>query len=225
MRPIIEIIREHELTRPTKSALAVDNREHSLALWWRDQLLLRLIVSNPLRSKNFRMMSWKADENLNLYRTDKGWRIKFDPQDFKNENGAARDPYNVEVSSALTSLIDIYMTEARPILLRGKSTEAVFVTSTGGRFGGSGISEVLEKLSRRYLRTHYPEMTALRAHAFRHIVATSWLRSHPDQFRAVAMILHDTLATVLANYDHTRPEEGLRQWNDWLSSKLPSLKK
>ena len=65
----------------------------------------------------------------------------------------------------------------------------------------------------------------LRAHAYRHIVATAWLKAHPGQFRLVAHLLHDTLATVIKNYDHSKPSDGVMAWDRWLSARLPALPK
>ena len=220
MQVVIEIIDRHAEARPNgKLDLSLDDRVH-LAIWYRDQFLLRLISTNPLREKNLRRMTWTGDNRGNLYRTPGGWRLRFEPADFKNQRGAAREHYDVPVSSSITDLVDRYIHLARPIITRNTRTDVVFPSRYGTPFNRSKLSTVIASLCFPSLRQRFPQVIALHSHGFRHIVATSWLRANPGQFHTVAHILHDKLETVIKNYDHSTPEDGLRLWDGWLAGKL-----
>ena len=47
------------------------------------------------------------------------------------------------------------------------------------------------------------------AHAFRHIVATDYLKRYPGAFKLVADLLCDRLETVIKEYGHTSALDGL----------------
>jgi site-specific recombinase XerD len=222
---IIQIITMHGRERPV-GELSTDQGENQtrLATWYRNNFLVRLIASNPLRVSNLSNMTWRSDNTGNLYRRGSGWRIRFDKVEFKNEKGAARNSrYDVPVSSSLTSFVDTYIHRARPKLLRDRPDPGnVWLTNRGTAVSPKDLSNILDDMAQRYLPGTGVEVPALRAHAFRHIVATAWLRAHPGQFRLVAHLLHDTLHTVLANYDKTKPADGVQAWDDWLSGRMPA---
>jgi hypothetical protein len=54
-----------------------------------------------------------------------------------------------------------------------------------------------------------PDIRGFRTHAFRHIIATTWLNAHPNDFLTVALILHDCLETVMQNYAHLKTKDGM----------------
>jgi integrase len=224
MKIVNEIIESHASIKPVGRLEKGYSGCVTLALWYRDQLLLRMLAANPLRNKNFRTMRVRKhptpDDPGNLYRThDGGWRLRYAPHEFKNERGAAHDEYDVEVPQDLWPLIEIYLEKARPILLNGSRTEAVFVTSNEQPFSRTSLSALICELTGRHL-DGLQDVFGFRTHAFRHIVATAWLRAHPEDYRTVAHILHDTLATVLKNYAHDTAGDGLKRYFPWLSRQV-----
>ncbi len=219
---VIDMIRSHEASKPLGELEPGYPGASRLAVWWRDQLLLRMLVTNPLRNRNFRQMTWRNDGRGNLYKDAQtgGWRLRFDPSDFKNERGAAHRPYDVEIPSHITPFIETYLFEARPIILRGKErTDVVFLNRYGKPFPLAGLSALLWDLTGGNLDPAI-EMSGFRSHAFRHIVATAWLRDNPGDYLTVARMLHDDLHTVLANYEHSSPDHGLKRYAEWLRPML-----
>lgn len=196
-----------------------------LAIWVRDQLIMRMLASNPLRNRNFREMRHRkvpsASDRGNLYQTPEGaWRLRYEPHELKNEAGAAKDLYDVGVPSDIWPLIELYLLKARPLLLaEGGDTDRVFLSRFGKPFTGSTMTMAVVSLTARYT-ADFPELLGFGTHAFRHIVATAWLRSHPKDYLTVAHILHDKLETVLENYGHDTPDDGLKFYNAWLATKL-----
>jgi integrase len=114
--------------------------------------------------------------------------------------------------------------KARPILIRNApATDFVFVNKVGRPFSTSGLSAVVCSLTGRYIQDDV-DTFGIRTHAFRYIIATAWLREHPEDYLTVAHILHDNLQTVLDNYAHTTPNDGLARYTGWLATNMRPLR-
>ena len=74
------------------------------------------------------------------------------------------------------------------------------------RWTGQALSTRL-MLVTRGLRVDKP---GFGAHAFRHIVATDYLKRFPGAFKLVSELLCDRLETVMKEYGHTSPMDGLK---------------
>ena len=202
-----------------------DGSKH-LAVWIRDQLLLRKLISNPLRALNFAEMTYREDGTGNLRKCpERGWRLVFKPEDFKNQQGAAKEPYDVGLPEDLWPLIELYLKKARPILLRNKKviemSERLFLTDNGEEFDGGSISHVIYMLTARFGAFNV-ETVGIRTHAFRHLIATAWLRKHRYDYYTVAQILHDDIYTVIRIYGHNGPGDVLNVYQKELA--LPSFR-
>lgn len=192
--------------------------------WLRDVVLCRLLLSNPLRVTQYATMTYRSDGTGNLVRTGPGqFRLRFSPQDFKNEKGAACKPYDVAVDPSVAPWIERYLVEARPYLVdadkthrlllpavRGPRKEKSFLTAQRlqADYGWTtaGILNRLKVLTSIYV----PNCPGFGPHAYRHVIATDHLRRHPGDYLTVATLLHDKLETVLRSYSHLRVEDGLR---------------
>ncbi|MBK4723404.1 site-specific integrase [Azospirillum sp. YIM DDC1] len=225
LRPIVDhpdplsilssIIRRHELDRPI-----ANEGTKMKAMWFRDQLLLRMMVSNPLRNRNYREMTWRPDNTGNLYKRSGGsWRLRFAPENFKNERGAAKSAYDVEILPELWARIEEYVEVHRPALLGDRRIDNVFVTIKGTAFTEWTLSDAIYRATHRY-QTVIPEAAGFRSHAIRHIAATAWLKANPGDYLTVALILHDKLETVMENYAHLKAGDGLARYGSWIGGKL-----
>ncbi|MFP3835924.1 hypothetical protein, partial [Chryseobacterium sp. SIMBA_028] len=55
------------------------------ARYKRDALLLSMLMANPLRARNFKLMTWSENGTGKLYQRENGqWRLRFSAGDFKN---------------------------------------------------------------------------------------------------------------------------------------------
>ena len=127
LRPVLEMIATLERSPPPQSA--VSNR----SVWLRDIVLLKMLVSNPLRAQHFSIMSYRRDNTGNLYKTDTGeWRLRFKASDFKNEKHAAHANYDAGVPSFVWKDIERYLDEGRPNMLEAANCEYVFLRSRYG---------------------------------------------------------------------------------------------
>ncbi|MDH6149556.1 MULTISPECIES: site-specific integrase [Paraburkholderia] len=184
------------------------------ALHKRDALLLSMLMANPLRVRNFTLMTWREHGNGSLYcREDGQWRLRFEAKDFKNMKYAKQSDYDAPLPAALNERIEEYLVEYRPRLTKdAPDCKVVFPTQHGNIWKGLGAH--FQKLTSR----HVPETPGFGPHAMRHLVATDWLRKHPNDFLTAAMLLHDKLETVLRNYAHLRQDDAFTRFEAHLEA-------
>ena len=215
LRVAIEMIATLERSPPPLSATL------SCAVWLRDIVLLKLLVSNPLRVSHFSIMTYRRDNTGNIYKTTSGeWRLRFEAATFKNEKHAAQKDYDAGVPRFLWDDIERYIAEGRPNLLDVTTSEYFLLRSRAGpdkrdaqemlSRSGMWVSEGISVRVKELTLLLRPGCPAFRTHAFRHIVATDYLKRHPGAYLNVAHLLHDKLATVMQVYGHLSVEDGLR---------------
>jgi integrase len=180
------------------------------AVWARDCLLLKLMASNPLRDKNLRLLTYRADNTGHLRKVAGEWRIVIPRHEFKNFRGAARHrDYNMLVRPEVSSDIERYLRDYRP-MLADPDNPYVFVSSARPK-------EPMHNLRRRFAlltRAYLAGCPGVGPHAMRHIVATSILKARPNDWAAAAWALHDTEETVRKHYVHLRCDDAQRWMKD-----------
>lgn len=202
MDAIVDMVRRMRADRPV-------GRPRQEAAWSRDLVLIKLLLSNPLRRRNMAHLTWRADNTGELYqRTDKSWWIRIPKTKFKNRNGAAGDSvYDCQVQRSAWGDIERYLFIHRPKLLREPS-DLVFLTNRSGR---NIHHRPWVELSARvhYLTEKYvPRCSGFGAHAFRHILATSILKADGGTHKTAARVLNDRVATVEKHYDGLTSNDG-----------------
>jgi integrase len=178
----------------------------------RNALLLSLLLSNPLRARTLASLTWLPNGQGSLRgNSTLGWRIVLQAAQLKNGGSQSR-AYSVKVADWVKPLLDEYVEEYRDTLLDGKNSQYLLV---GDMRGGiwTDMAKTVLKLTRRYI----PGSPGFGAHAFRHLVATTWLRKNPGDYLTVAELLNDTLATVLANYAHLRMDDSFARYESQFS--------
>lgn len=221
--------------------------------WLRDIVLIKLLVSNPLRANHFSVMTYRPDGTGNLYRTSTGeWRLRFLASDFKNEKGAANTDYDVAVEPSVWPWIQRYLSEARPYAVDADLTDYFLLPFVRGpraqdegktwtarkktnhpavmaleehnlQPSGNWLSDCIA--SRVYILTklYLPETNGFRPHTIRHIIATDHLKRHPRDYLTVAHLLHDKLDTVIKNYGHLTVDDGLRVLHSGVQEAMAEL--
>jgi integrase len=197
-------------------------RNRCQAVYLRDRCILALLTSNPLRVKHFKIMTYRKDNSGNLYKTEDGrWRLRFKSSDFKNENGAAKDDYDVGVPEWVWPYVEEYL-KWRQHLKCPDATDHLFLVAPNGsnkhRESGEFItSQKISAIVARRTYDHIPEYApaGFRAHAFRHIIATDYLKNNRGEFHIVAHILHDTLEMVLRKYAKFKVGEGIEIYGEY----------
>ncbi len=202
MDAIVDMVQRMRADRPV-------GRSCHEAAWSRDLVLIKLLLSNPLRMRNMAHLNWRPDNTGELYqRADKSWWIRISKVKFKNRNGAAGDSiYDCQVQATAWNDIERYLFIYRPKLLREPS-DLVFLTklSRGNTHHRpwTDLSARVHHLTEKYV----PRSIGFRAHAFRHIVATSILKSDGGTHKVAARVLNDRVATVEKHYDGLTSNDG-----------------
>lgn len=202
--------------------------------WIRDVLQLKMLVSNPLRIGQYAAMRFRGPES-NLRRTPDGhWRMHFEPDAFKNEKGAACEPYDVALESSVTPWLNRYLSEARPYLLDAEN-DYLFLPGVHGPNRGAGYEKLglvptgmwnadsMTKRIKVVTERYFPLCDAFGPQAFRHVIATDHLKRHPKDYLTVAQLLHDTLASVMKAYAHLEVDDGLRTLHSGVAQAMAEL--
>ncbi|SOZ99786.1 Putative Site-specific recombinase XerD (fragment) [Cupriavidus taiwanensis] len=173
-----------------------------------------MLLANPLRLRNYIIMQHHNGGGHLYARQDGQWRLRFIPSEFKNEHGAARSAYDAPLPLALSNRIVDYLTEYRPRLVqKHPNTPWVFPSSRSDN-PWRGLSNHVYKLTKRYI----PETLGFAEHSFRHLVATDYLRKHPEDYLTVAQLLNDKLETVLREYAHLRHDDSFGRYERHLAA-------
>lgn len=179
----------------------------------RDELLLGLLVFNPLRVNNIVTLTYRPDGTGEVFKDTAGvWTIRLSAGRMKNRERLKNQVYTVRLPEWLGRLVDDYVTHHRDKLSRSQGGEYFFLSSSGKRF--DSITNHFLRLTRRNI----PTCSGFGPHAMRHLVATNWLNKHPNDFLTVAELLNDTLEVVLQNYAHLKKDAAFGRYNDYLQA-------
>lgn len=165
-------------------------------------LMLRLWTYIPYRQRNIREM----ELGKHLHKDTKGtWRITFRGEDLKiaSKRGQA-NVFDLPFPPTLVPILEDYLAIWRPILLTRAShpeqEHHVFLTKNATPYQQKVLALGLRVLIYSYTGKHW------HPHIIRTVWATEWLRNSGD-FHTAAIMLNDTLETVIANYSHLLEED------------------
>lgn len=200
------------------------------AVWLRDVLLLSWLIANPLRVGHFAPMTYRRDNTGHLYQDAGGrWHYRCTAAEFKNSPG----DYDVSLADFVGTAIEDYLRNGRPLLAGASDGDYVFlpekfanqtetdrtgtpVPQTPGKWNSGAISMRVRIIT---LGLHNG-LPPFGPHAFRHIVASDYLKRFPGAFQLVAHLLNDHLQTVIKEYGHISPMDGLRAHYDAATAEL-----
>jgi integrase len=148
-----------------------------------------ILTSAPVRAAN--LASIRLGENLiKPGGPDAPYRLVFPHYDVKN-----RVDLEFELDDFVTAVIDEYVHDYRPVLMRGRTEEWLFPGETGGfkdaHFLGIQVTERIQKV------------TGLRItlHQYRHAAAAVYLKEHPGDYETVRRFLgHRNIRTTVNFY-------------------------
>ncbi len=185
----------------------------------RDELILGLLTSNPLRRKNLITLTYHADNTGSVYKTASGqWRLRIAGVDFKNSSRVGGEKYDVAIAPWLQPLFDDYVRDYRPWLAaRGDSGHFFLSSRDGSRM--DELSAHVRSVTRRLI----PESGGIGPHAFRALVATDWLKHHPNDFMTVGQLLNDTIEVIIKHYAKLKTDDAFSRYSEYVEKSRNKL--
>ena len=155
------------------------------AIHFRQSLMIAFLAARPVRRRALLAM----EVGQHLIRTAEGFQICFRPEDMKDKK--SRD---FAMPVLLVALFQEYLDVHRPILLRGKASQALWISQYGNPITKDGLSRELPKVTERLLGV------AMRPHAFRHVAATSIAETDPEHVGIIKDILGHAMLNTSEKY-------------------------
>jgi hypothetical protein len=188
-------------------------------------LLIRFATFIPLRVYNFCAMTYRRDNTGNLYaKTDGSWWVRFSASELKNHLGAAKDaPFDVPLHESLWPYVEGHLFTHRPSLAGADDCDYVFRPARHCRVAARGARVPECSLWRQiYVATqsYIPDCAGFGMHAFRHIVATEYMKNYRDGVSVAAAILNDRESTVKKCYGLLLPSDRFDDWYEHVNGRI-----
>jgi integrase len=162
---------------------------------------IELLLTTMIRSKNL------ADINLQTHFWPKqptpagAWSLLVGPSDVKN-----RKPLRFALAKPTVRLIDFYLMNCRPLLLK-KSSDMLFLRANGEPKGRTMTANLITRTIRRRLDLD------VNVHLFRHIGTMLYLDAHPGHFGVPQVMLgHTSDRTTRKFYAHLQTTQAIRHF-------------
>lgn len=179
------------------------------AVTFRDGLMIALLACRPVRRRTLASICIGQQ----LQRIGNVWWLIFTAADIKT-----RRPLEYRWPEILTPFLDDYVGSYRLLFPRPDSTDALWLSTHGGRLTAQAIYD------RVRARTAVAFGTAVTPHQFRHAAATTFSRLDPEHVMAVAPLLgHAKLDTACSHYIRSDTREAARQHQGLLQARRRGL--
>jgi hypothetical protein len=201
---------------------------HRQAIHYQNLFLIKFTTLIPLRVFNLSVLTWKQDGTGNLYqKPDGSWWVRIDSSYLKNHKGAAKErPFDVPLHPSLHPYVETFLFTHRPHLLGANACDYVFrpgrtwkanmIRNDSQPVPTYALSRQAFTITQRYI----PHCPGFGLHAFRHLVATEYIKNNPAGYAIAAAILYDKEETVRKNYAWVMPADKFGFWNDYVSTLL-----
>ncbi|HKO17905.1 MAG TPA: phage integrase SAM-like domain-containing protein [Acidobacteriaceae bacterium] len=184
----------------------------TIALSVRDELLFRWILTLPWRQRNLRELRIageasnlrKAIVALNSSISKPDWLLEAEKTNpnievwqFRFNKKQTKTHYDVEcvVPLSLVPLLEDYLANHRPHLLRGGDPGTLFINDRGGAFRPESLTALISTLTLRY------GGKIVTPHLFRDIFAFMWLELNPQDYLTLSKLLwHRNINTTIRIY-------------------------
>jgi integrase/recombinase XerD len=165
--------------------------ERMRASWFRDGLLVLLLASRPIRLSN--LAALEIGRHLTR-RHDNLFHIALAAEETKD-----RLPMDFSCPEALTPWMDLYISRHRPLLLRGRSTQRLWISMRGAPVSNQSVYIAVCKLTEQ-LRDR-----PINPHLFRDCLVSEMAERAPEQLAAASRILgHASLSIANKHYNHAQ---------------------
>ena len=164
----------------------------------RDGLMIALLAARPLRIKNFAGLRL----GLHLRTTTSGYLIDIPANECKSGR-----PIETFVPEELTPWIALYLDVYRPILLRQRQSDCLWVADKTVAYRSEALSQRIAMLTLKHFKV------SISPHLFRDCAATTIATDDPEHVLSIAVLLgHSTLRTAENHYNHSRGVDANRHF-------------
>jgi integrase/recombinase XerD len=166
------------------------------AVRYRDGLMIALLAHVPLRHKNFAAIEIGRD----LIKENGNWYIVIPPEETKTKTDI-----EFEIPEELREHLSIYLSRARPRMLRRPGCKALWVSPKGGPLSYSAVGPVFTR--------HTTERLGIRItpHDARDAAVTTWAIAAPSHIGiARDLLAHADLRTTIKYYNRAKGIEASR---------------
>lgn len=177
-------------------------RPHKAALLMQAALAIEILLYAPMRAGTLAQLH--LEHHIRFIGSGRRRRTLITVPGHEVKNN--RD-LNYELGEDATALLERYLKEARPVLLREPS-EYVFPAQNGGPKRTQHISGLI--------KTTILEHTGMtiNAHLFRSIAGKIHSMAAPGDFATLSHVLHNTLRTAMKSYAQFEHQSSLRHYQD-----------
>lgn len=224
LEALADMVQRMRMDRPVGCAT-------SEAIWARDIFMVKLFISNPLRLRNMAALTWSrenvdsrrpADRGSLYKRSDGSWWLFVPKQLLKNRRNTTIRDYDSPVHQSVWGDLERYLLRHRNDLMRWP-TDLVFLNRKRDPARVESVKYGAYKTASPMSHTPFMEMSkrifvltqkylwksdGIGTHAFRHLVATSILKTEEGDVKTAALVLNDAEATVAKYYSGMRSGDG-----------------
>lgn len=177
-----------------------DIKAHKAALMVQAALAIEILLYAPMRVGNLATLT--LDRHIKSTRNgrERYTQIYIPGEEVKNSK-----ELHYELAPEATKLLDLYLAEARPVLLREPS-DYLFPAQNGG----PKASQSLSKLIRKTIREHTG--LDINAHLFRSIAAKLHNLAAPGDSVTLSHVLADSLRTTMKSYSQFETRNSLKHY-------------
>lgn len=182
--------------------------------------LLHLLAQHPMRRSMLAALNYLPDNSGHLRYGDKTWYFIIPVDMFKNASarqfeGLSEVRLDIEDVHGAYEIINLYISEGRATILRGASSDALFVsTQKSPRFSAQALDNLFQALFTKLTGPsagqglHIPGMRTMPIHGMRDLIATAILKASGSYQTAADSIL-DSESTLRRAYARYKPSDRL----------------
>jgi len=187
-------------------------RPHKAALMLQAALCIETLLYAPMRLGN--LATLHLERHLRRIKVGREARLQISIPGEEVKNGK---PLHYELGPASIKLYDLYLKEARAVLLRAPS-DYLFPAQDGGHKLPMSLGQLIKATILQHTGL------TINAHLFRSIAAKIHMMANPGDFVTHAYVLGDDLKTAMKSYAQFEQKNALRHYQrsvDLARNKLP----
>lgn len=161
----------------------------------RDALMLALLLAIPMRCTTLATLRIGSHAEDVIYKSGDSYRLRLG--NVKNIRSAEGQGIDIPLPKFLGERVREYLEQHRPVLLGSFHSDFFLLSRRNPHKPWATLNSQVITLTKLYV----PGCPGVGPHAFRHAVASMYLRKHRGEYATVARLLMVDLQTVMTHYD------------------------